>query len=191
MRTALILPTAAIVAGLAATGLAAAAAPADTSTLPSITVNGTGDEGVAADAPTASLSAAYTAALGDALSAAAAKATFVAAREGVTLGALQTVTENTDVPTSACPGVTELPTAAGVSGKAKKNSKTKTKTKTKKPASKHAASKAQIVPVGGCSVPAQVTVTYLIGGPSAATTSTSTTTTSTAVSITATATPLA
>lgn len=185
MRTALTLPAAAVVAGLAGSGIAAAASPpATVPPLPSITVNGSATATVIAGAGSDQLSAAYQTALGDALAAAQAKATFVAGREGVALGALQNVTENTDVPTTACgvsAGATLPPAAAGpVKSPGKKNRKKG------KSGHKGTAKKAQIVvPVDGCTVPAQVTVTYLIAGPSTATTTATTTTSAATTSTTA------
>lgn len=185
MRTALVLPTAAVAAGLAGSGIAAAASPTPLPAPPSITVNGSASQAVASGSTGDQLSADYQTALAAALTAAQAKATFVAGRESVTLGALQNVTENSDVPTMACGGVASAPASAvGLPGKS--GGKKNRKKNTHKPTGK----KAQIaLPVDDCTVSAQVTVTYLIAGPAAATTTTTSTTNSTLT--TATATPVA
>lgn len=185
MRTPIVLSTAAVLAALTGSGgvaAAASSAPAGVPSGPSITVNGTGTEAVTPGTAGADLATVYSNALAAALTAAQAKAAFVASKESVALGAIANVTENTDVPASVCtvsPIEAAAPTVSG-KGHARK----------KKPAArKPAAKKAQIVmPGGGCTVQAQVTVTYLIAGPAAVTTSTTTTTTS--VTTTATATPV-
>jgi uncharacterized protein YggE len=90
-------------------GSAGAQAPAPASAQRLITVNGGGEANVAADAKPADRQAAYRTALSAALDDAKAKADFVAQHEGVTLGAVQSVTEQSNSVLSWC----AVPYAAG------------------------------------------------------------------------------
>ncbi len=183
---------------------------------PSITVNGsasvaapaTVDDNSGAPAtgttgPT-DTDAAYQTALGQALANAKAKAQFVASQEGVTLGALQTVVEQSDGPNGGGPcGPVEFASsgvaaAPSVKHRAKSRAKVKVRAKTKSQLlGSFAAASAAGMPharaslVVGCSLTAQVTITYLIGGPASTTTtstSQSTATPATSTSVTTTTT---
>ena len=78
------------------TGATGATAPAPTPTPATVTVNGSGSITVDMNAPTATVQSAYMTALGSALTAAHTKAGALATQVGDTLGAVQSITEQSN-----------------------------------------------------------------------------------------------
>lgn len=130
----------------------------------SITVNGSASRSVSATASDADQLAAYRAALSDALSAAKHKAEFVASTEGVTLGQLQTVTEQTDAYPGYCGYSVSASNSTGAVGTAGPGAYPRPHAPAKhkrRPTSKHRAHRAAATPAS-CAIGASVTVTYLV-----------------------------
>jgi uncharacterized protein YggE len=181
-RTWLAIPLAVVVAAGTTVATSAsgqsAAGTTDTLAAPTITVNGSANvtDTVANDDNSSPQDAqqeqaSYQAALGQALANAKTKAQFIAGQEGVTLGAVESVVEQSDVG-SGCGGPVEF-AASGVAAptahsKARSNHKShptaSKKGKTKK-ASAAAVPRARASLVAACieNQNASVTVTYLIG----------------------------
>jgi Protein of unknown function (DUF541) len=185
----LITPVALTTAAVLAAG-ALGSASADTTTTPPttppaaaapaprlLTINGGADVSVRSDSPKAVFSAAYRTELSAALDDASAKATALAAKEGLTLGAIQSITETSNSPTNGC-NEYDGPMADGAAGlaaptPAPKKAKSKKSKKAKKNAHVHpravswtsvardddSSDDADVYP---CDVTANVTVSYAI-----------------------------
>lgn len=139
-------------AGVLGSAGAQSPAPSDARTL---TANGSGSTTVAVGASAADRDSAYQSALGGAVDAARAKAAFLAQKSGVTLGAVQTVSEWTDSPDRYCDGYAVPESSASKSGVAVPVARRVT---TRKRTVKAAQSETR------CFIPAAVTVTYAISG---------------------------
>jgi uncharacterized protein YggE len=154
-------------AALVAAGIVGIAG-ADTAatTQRSISVNGFGQQSPPANADRGQLAATYHAALGDALDNAQSKAQLVAQKEGVTLGAVQNVTEETDGYFLGCAYVVGLaapatgaPAAGGTTGGLRPSRPPRpARPKSTKPKTVKGA---QVQPAD-CPIQASVTVTYLM-----------------------------
>jgi hypothetical protein len=163
----LIATTAAAVGLTLAGALGIAGAQTTTTTAPpppsrTVAVNGAGGRDVAVNAPAADVKSAYSASLADALDDAGAKADSLAAKTGLTLGAVQTVTEQTNTPLHAC----DYGPIAYAKGGAVQSRPVKRKrsTRTRKTATKRAIAPPGDDGPGTCTVAAGVTVTYAVAG---------------------------
>jgi uncharacterized protein YggE len=145
--------TIAAFAGVLGTAGAQSGAPSDIRT---VTANGGGSTTVAVGAGAADRDSAYQSALGTAVDAAKAKAAFLAQKAGVTLGAVQSLSEWTDSPDRYCDGYA-VPLASSAKGVASAPVARKVTTR-RRTGAKTAQSDTR------CYVPAAVTVTYAISG---------------------------
>ncbi len=162
-RFSMLMAAAAVLSAVGFVGDASAQPVAQTDRL--ITVNGSASRSVSATASDADQLAAYRAALSDALSAAKHKAGFVASTEGVTLGQLQTVTEQTDAYPGYCGySVSASSSKPGAGGTASPGAYPRPHAPAKhkrRLTSKHRAHRASATPAS-CAIGASVTVTYLV-----------------------------
>jgi Protein of unknown function (DUF541) len=127
-----------------------------------VTANGAGGRDVPANAPVADVKSAYSASLADAIDDAKAKADALAAKTGLTLGAAQAVTEQTNTPLAACDSG-PIAYAKGGAVQERRTVKPKKPTRRRKAASKRAIAPSHDGP-GTCTVAAGVTVTYAVAG---------------------------
>ncbi len=153
-----VLAAAAALALAGVLGVAGAQQPASTSTTQRLlTVNGGGSAEVGSEASTSVRRAAYGAALGAALEDARAKAAFLAGRSGLTLGAVQTLTEQTGSVLDGCVAFAES-TAGG---------EAKALPQVRRPRRKRTSAQTTQEPPPGpyrCQAVASVTVSYAVTG---------------------------
>ncbi|MEA2358801.1 MAG: hypothetical protein QOI62_2061 [Solirubrobacteraceae bacterium] len=155
-----VLTTAAALAVAGVLGVAGAQTPATPAAGERlVTVNGGGEAQVSSDASASDRRTAYRTALGAALDDAAAKAAFVAQRAGLTLGAVQSVTEQTGSVLDGC--VSFAAAAPGVAGEARPLRQVKRPRPRKRAGAKPA--QATSGPFQ-CQVIASVTVGYGVSG---------------------------
>jgi hypothetical protein len=163
-----------VLAGLL--GVAAAEAPTTSSPPPTVSVQGVAIEPIEQSASATTATAVYRQGMADAVADGQAKAQFLASKAGVTLGAVQSIVENGgyigctgneveylgEQPDFGSPGIASSGAAVGAPRVLSQATRGTSKPAGKHPKKKRKAPVAKRASVAGCTLTAQVSLTYAI-----------------------------